>query len=117
MSGHTPFPWLLAEDGTTLYSGSLHTGVASTAPYPMCREHYQGGPGGGVYFAPPETLEERKANAQVIHLSVTGYEHLARSAFELLEHLDLQCLAPQARIEGVEGCMCPVCVLRGLVEP
>lgn len=111
MSGHTPFPWLLAEDGTTIYSGSMHTGVASTAPDPMCREHYTGGPGGGVHFSPSPDLEERKANALVIFLSVTGYEELAKAAFDLVEELDLQCLAPNAQLPD-QGCVCRVCVLR-----
>lgn len=115
MSGHTPFPWLLDLDGTVIYSHTM-TGVCATGPDPMCREHYQGGPGGGHYFAPPTDLEERKANAQVIFLCVTGYEELARTAFELLEHLDLQCLAPNAQLPD-QGCACHVCVLRGLVEP
>ena len=32
----------------------------------MCREHYAGGAGGGVHFAPPDSLGERQANARLI---------------------------------------------------
>jgi hypothetical protein len=113
----TPFPWRVAEDGTTIYAEQLHVGICSTAPDPMCREHYSGGLIGGHHFAPPEDLEERKANAAVIFLSVTGYEQLAKAAWTLLEQANLQCLAPQARLEGLDGCECAVCVLRGMVEP
>jgi hypothetical protein len=62
----TPGPWHVAlDDGTTVYSDHLHTGVAACSPDPMCREHYQGGPGGN-YFAPPDSLGERQANARLI---------------------------------------------------
>ena len=63
----TPGPWHVAlDDGTTVYSDHLHTGVAACAPDPMCREHYKGGPGGGVHFAPADSLGERQANAALI---------------------------------------------------
>jgi len=63
----TPGPWHVAlDDGTTVYSDHLHTGVAACAPDPMCREHYKGGPGGGVHFAPSDSLGERQANARLI---------------------------------------------------
>jgi hypothetical protein len=54
------------DDGTTVYSDHLHTGVAACSPDPMCREHYKGGPVGGNYFAPSDSLGERQANARLI---------------------------------------------------
>ena len=67
MIGPTPGPWRVdLLDGTTVYSDHLHTGVAACAPDPMCREHYVGGPVGGNYFAPPDSLGERQANARLI---------------------------------------------------
>jgi len=72
----TPRPWALDSlDGTTLYSASGHTGVAAFAPDPLCREHYQGGPG-GHYFAPPKTLAERQANARLVLEAVQRYDEL-----------------------------------------
>lgn len=70
-------PWVLDSlDGTTLYSAAGHTGVAAFGPDPLCREHYKGGSPGGNYFAPPETLAERQANARLVLAAVQRYDEL-----------------------------------------
>ena len=84
----TPGPWHIAlDDGTTVYSDHLHTGVAACGPDPMCREHYAGGAGGGVHFAPSDSLGERQANARLIsrawamrELLVAIESHIQRGA-------------------------------------
>lgn len=74
---HTPAPWHVAvHDGTTVYSGHLHTGVAACAPDPLPPPHIAG----GNHFAPSEDLEERKANARLIAAAPTMYQALL--AFE-----------------------------------
>jgi hypothetical protein len=94
----TPGPWQVDTlDGTTVYSDHLHLGVAACAPDPMCREHYRGGLVGGNYFAPPDSLGERQANARLIsrapamrdlllalelHMRVAGNKRQAEHAAE-----------------------------------
>lgn len=76
----TPGPWLVYE--TTVYSPDRHRGVAACAPDPFCKEHYAGGPGGN-FFAPPEDLAERLANAQLIAAALDLLE-AARLAQQLM---------------------------------
>ncbi len=74
LSSHTVGPYAVHE--TTVYSEKLHVGVAACGPDPMCKEHYQGGAGGGNFFAPPESLEERRANAQRIARALNAHDEL-----------------------------------------
>lgn len=61
---------------TTVFSERLHVGVAACGPDPMCKEHYRGGAGAGHFFAPPESLEERLANAQLIKRALNAHHEL-----------------------------------------
>lgn len=76
VGGHLPTsgPYRVYE--TTVFSERLHVGVAACGPDPMCKEHYRGGVGAGHFFAPPESLEERLANAQLIARALNAHDEL-----------------------------------------
>lgn len=74
-------------DGTTICA-SDHHGVAATAPDPLCKEHYVGGPIGGNYFAPIEDPLAQKANAARIALAWNCFDELVESLTELARTVD-----------------------------
>lgn len=79
---HSPGNLRVSEfDGTTV-GLSNHTGVASTAPDPLCREHYRGGPFRGHHFAPVSDVEVQKANAARIALTWNAHDALVESLLE-----------------------------------
>lgn len=97
MAKRTKGPWLVAEhDGTTVYSGSNHTGVAACAPDPLPPPHTAG----GNHFAPPDDIDERKANARAI-----------AAVPDLID-----ALRPFANVACDEPCECPNCRARAAIE-
>lgn len=74
-------------DGTTICA-SNHKGVAATAPDPLCREHYKGGPVGGHHFAPDESPERQKGNAARIALTWNCHDDLIEALHEVAKTLE-----------------------------
>jgi hypothetical protein len=70
---------------TTVFSEQLHVGVAACGPDPMCKVHYHGGQPGGHFFAPPDSLEEQRANAQLVARALNAHTKLLTCLKEFAE--------------------------------